>query len=416
MKLKEKSAEVLMRFHDLALYAVFVLWAALTFSPALVEISFVVALIAWSVWKIPQRFRIRGMPKIIWLPLAGFLLWAFLSWPVSEYPSKSFRGITKILQQILIFMMTTDLLQNRKRLQQFEKFFLFVAWIIFLDGIFQYCVGRDFLRGHWSEHSTAGFRIAASFGTYGKFASYLICTLPYLGLLGLYYRNEQNNLRHGWLAFLVFAGSLILLFLTRSRGALLAFAGGLIIMLLIKRKFLWLALLFVAAVGFVSLLPRSMIIHLDAEFKEQSLVERYYLWQRAADVIRAKPILGTGINTYAVAHQKYDRTQNWRVRNYYAHNGYLQMAAEIGLPGLILFLVFLFGYFVYSFQPVEGGLGDHRLCLGLLTGLTSFLVFSSVDTVLHNAQPVMTFWFLMGLQLAYRCSRERTSAAACSRL
>ncbi len=412
MKLKAPRAEVFMKFHDLALYAIFVLWAALTFSPALAEISFVVALAAWCVWKIPQNFRMDGMPKIIWIPLAVFLLWIFLSWPVSEYPSKSFRGITKILQQLLLFLMTADLLRTREGIRKFEKVFLFVAWVILLDGIFQYCFEKDFLRGHWVVHSRAGSRIAASFGSYGKFASYLICILPYLGLLGLYYRKAEKDLRRSCLALLVFSGSLGLLLLTRSRGAFLAFGAALVFMFLIRRKFLWLVLFLAAFLGGACLLPKGMLIHLDSEFKEQSLVERYYLWRRAVDVIRAKPIFGTGINTYAVAHQKYDRTQNWRVRNYYAHNGYLQMAAETGLPGLLFFLIFLFAYFFYSFQPFESPPWDHRFRLALLTGLFSFLVFSAVDTVLHNEQPALTFWFLMGLQLAYRHRENGLECAA----
>ena len=406
MKLENGNARILKGFHNLALCSVFAMWAALTFSPALVEISFVTALIGWVLWKIPQKFQISPIPKIIWIPLAGFLIWTLLAWAASEYPAKSFRGITKILQQVLIFVMAADLLKSRQDLRRFEKFFLFVAWVIFTDGIFQYCFGRDFIRGHWSEHSTAGFRIAASFGTYGKFASYLIGTIPYLGVLAFYFRNAMKDSKRCYLTLLVFGGYLLLLFCTRSRGALLAFGAALFFMLLLKRKFLWLLIFVVGIIGVAPLVPRNVVIHLDAELKEQSLVERYYLWQRAIHVIRAKPILGTGVNTYAVAHQKYDQTQNWRVRNYYAHNGYLQLAAETGLPGLFFFLMFLGGYFLYSFRSFEEAAWNCRLRTGLLTGLISFLVFSSVDTVLHNPQPVMTFWFLMGLQLAYRHSEK----------
>ena len=149
-----------------------------------------------------------------------------------------------------------------------------------------------------------------------------------------------------------------------------------------------------------------MLIHLDADRKEQSLVERYYLWDRAISVIKAKPLTGTGINTYAVAHQRYDTTKNWRVRNYYAHNGYLQLAAETGLPGLFLFLAFLIYQFVWSYRRLAqkkaaGEVTGYWIPLGLLTSMAGFLVFAFVDTVLHNEQSAMTFWYLAGLQSAY---------------
>jgi len=158
------------------------------------------------------------------------------------------------------------------------------------------------------------------------------------------------------------------------------------------------------AIGSVFFLPRSMVIHLDSEGKEQSFVERVYLWDRALQVIRARPWTGTGINTYSVAHQKYDQRQNWRVRNYYSHNGYLQIAAETGLPSLACLLAFLFFYFRRAIQSLregsEGGAG--RTLIGILTGLVNFLMLALVDTVFHNPQAVMGFWFLAGWGVAYQ--------------
>ncbi|MBI3313821.1 MAG: O-antigen ligase family protein [Candidatus Omnitrophica bacterium] len=152
-------------------------------------------------------------------------------------------------------------------------------------------------------------------------------------------------------------------------------------------------------------IPRSTLIHLDAEGKEQSLVERYYLWDRAISVIKARPLTGTGINTYTKVHPKYDRTQNWRVRNYYAHNGYLQLAAEIGVFGLLAFLIFLGIFFIQGLRAGNFSDWDGQLRFGLLMGTLNFLIFVMADTVLHNPQPVMTFWFLLGLHRAYLTSK-----------
>ena len=145
-----------------------------------------------------------------------------------------------------------------------------------------------------------------------------------------------------------------------------------------------------------------MIIHLDADNREQSLVERYYLWDRALNVIRAKPFGGTGINTYAAAHAKYDKTQNWRVRNYYAHNGYLQTAAETGLIGLGLLLAGLWLLLRRGLHRVRD-YGNAPISVRLwavLTGVFAFLIMSLVDTVMHNNQSVKLFWLWLGLLAA----------------
>jgi len=197
---------------------------------------------------------------------------------------------------------------------------------------------------------------------------------------------------------------LLLLFWTRLRGAWVAFIGGVLFFLWTAKKRIYLAFVMLALGSLFFLLPRSMIIHLDYYGKEQSLIERLYLWDRAVQVIAARPLTGTGINTYAVAHQKYDQRQSWRVKNYYSHNGYLQIAAETGLPSLACFLAFLFFYFQNSLRLLKGlSGGEERVrLLGFLTGIVNFLILGIIDTIFHNPQAVMGFWFLVGWAVAYQ--------------
>jgi len=69
----------------------------------------------------------------------------------------------------------------------------------------------------------------------------------------------------------------------------------------------------------------------------------------------------------------------------------------------MLFLLFLFQYIRFSLRAgrLREGHYHWNIQLGLLTGIVGFLVLVLVDTVLHNPQPVMTFWYLMGLQWAH---------------
>ncbi len=381
------------------------LWWALTFSSALSEIAFFAALILWMIWKVrDNRFFTGQMPlSLLWLFL-GFVVLSLFSHFWSEFPDQSFRGVFKLMQHVTLFCMVLDTFDSKESIRKFQWVFLIVAAVTCLNGFWQYYFGADFLRGIASQDASAGTRISASFKSYGHLGVYMAMIIPPLvGYIGVIKARTQSKALL-ILSCLCLIGCLTALFLTRSRGAFLGLLAGCLAFIILRKKMLWLLLLTVLVGGSFFVLPKSMIIHLDADMKEQSIVERYYLWDRAIHVIKAKPLTGTGINTYDVAHPKYDKTQNWRVKGYYAHNGYLQMAAETGLPALLLFLAFLFWYSILSFRHERALFKRHEqnLIMSFMIGMISFLAIAAVDTVMHNPQPIMIVWYLLGIQWAHQ--------------
>lgn len=395
-------AAVQSRLKTYCLIFLLVLWAALSFSSALVEISFAFAVLIYF-FLILKKYKnmCSGISshKIAVLYLLGFVILSVLSIFWSENHELSIRGSLKVLQQVMIFGMVFTAVNHSKDFQWFERVFLSMLVLLAVNGIYQYFTGRDFIRGFEIEAASSGPRITASFKSYGLLASYLISTIPLLFAILLIRMKEKSRAMKIFALAALLILNLALLYWTRSRGAFVAFALGTTVILILLKFYRVLLALLVAGALFLVMLPRSMVIHLDAEGKEQSLVERYYLWDRAVQVIQAKPLTGTGINTYASTHAKYDKTQNWRVRNYYAHNGYLQMAAETGVASLLFFLAFLFYYMSRNVNLSTKTSEQTRILFwGVTGGLFNFIILASVDTVLHNPLPAMTFWYLLGLQ------------------
>lgn len=396
-----KSQSKLSVLKSLAIYSLFVLWGTLTFTPALAEVSYVVAFFAWFFWHIFSRTFPKLPPRSVFFPLCIFMAGVVLSYFTSEFPRNSLSGIWKIAKLFWVFLMTADLFSDPKTFKRFETVFWIVAWVVLINTAVQFFHGKDLLRMKPYEDSGAGIRLTGSFGTYGKLASYLVVTIPFL----------FTAIAAGWNSWswpkrifssLLFAGSSALLFYTKSRGAILSFVLGLGLVLLLRKQFKILVFLLLAGIAAIFVLPRNMVIHLDADKKEQSIVERFTLWDRAIHVIKAKPWTGTGINTYADAHAKYDQTNSWRVKNYYAHNGYLQLAAETGIPCTAALLWFLAVYLIKSFSKIPVEPERKIKSLGLLAGILNFLIFTMVDTVFQSPQPVVTFWYLLGAHWAYQ--------------
>ncbi len=400
-----------------AVISMLALWASTTFSIALMEISFVCALIFWAGWNIqlkmgilPQKMGGRAdAPKIgwaLWTPLVFFVMAVLVSFFASEYPKQSFRGLFKIAKPLLAFILAADLFRNERDSKRFDLAFVITFLIVTIDCSIQYAFGKDILRGFAAEDSNAGIRLVGPFGNFAKMAAYLVLVIPVFGLS--FWRDlvQKDQYKRSFFALALALAGFTLLYLTRCRGPVVALVLSFLILFIYKRWFKALGLAVILCLALLSAVPHNVLIHLDAEKKEQSIVERFELWKRALDVIEAKPWTGTGINTYNVAHEKYDKEQNWRVRGYYAHNGDLQLTAEIGIPGIFFFLLFFFFLFKRALQAarrVRGSPEEYGL-LGLLTGLLAFLIYAAADNNLQSPPSLMMFWYLTGVMLARRQS------------
>jgi putative inorganic carbon (hco3(-)) transporter len=406
-------------FRNYTVISMLVLWASLTFSIALTEIAFVSAFIFWIGWHIQLK---KGLCQtvssggksdwVFWTPLALFFLSVLISFFTSEYPKQSFRGLFKIAKPLLAFMMAIDLFGDTQSQKRFRGIFLGTFLLVLIDCSIQYAFGKDILRGFAAEQSAAGIRLVGPFGNFAKMATYLVLVVP---VFGMRFWSDFTRPEHRKKSFyslgLAIAG-FVLLYLTRCRAPVVALVLSSGLLFIYKRWFKVLGIALLLCLALLAIAPRGVIIHQDAQGKEQSIVERFELWKRALDVVEAKPWTGTGINTYNVAHEKYDKEQNWRVRGYYAHNGYLQLTAEIGLPGIFFFLLFLLMFF----RRILGGLGaicnspEEYARLGLLTGLLAFLIYAAADNNLQSPPSLMFFWFTAGILFARQNSPAENAA------
>ena len=133
--------------------------------------------------------------------------------------------------------------------------------------------------------------------------------------------------------------------------------------------------------------------------------ERSLLWRKAVLMIQDSPALGLGVNTYS----RNEFARKWpgvSVDHQYAHNGYLQMAAEIGLLGLFSFLSVMLYLLFVCFKAF---LTDRRnppdlvaIGLSLTFGVVVFLIHGAFDTGLQSLLLVNLLWMAAGFAYAVR--------------
>jgi len=352
-------------------------------------------------WVLKKAILDKSRPSFdnISILLAAYFLWAAVSFFNTANLWVSIGGLLKIIKYLLIFLAASDFIENKPAEKKAVLIFLGVGFVAALDGIFQHIAGFDFFRFHMMDRLDSLYRNTAAFHTPNDFAGYLILTIPiFLG--GLLF--SKNSVQNKILLAIPLSALLFCLYRTGSRGAWLAFIAGIFLLsFLTKKRRVLVILLLVLFVG----LALSPVILERAKglfnTNDSTTWERLKLWQGAVSMIKAHPVLGHGINTYNINFPKY-RPTDYLPDNRYAHNCYLQMAAEIGVVGAGIFLLFLVFGVMRAVQKVRA-LDDSWLkysLLGMAAGIVAFLFHSAIDTDLYSMRLGTLFWLSFGLLIA----------------
>ena len=263
-------------------------------------------------------------------------------------------------------------------------------------------------------------RLAGTFKMPNDLGAYLVIVLPlaigyFVASFGLSGRNGRTPQNWKFIAVLGICsctmGANLVLTLTRAAW-IGVFVATLYIAIYFQRKLLW-GLLAIALLS-PFLMPQAVKDRFEIMRQRPSgfMSERPQWWKTSVQLIAKHPITGIGLGRFRHEYQLH-APAGFHHKPYHAHNIYLHIAVEQGIPSLILFLGILFLIFR---QLLALRKRDDFWCAGLFIGgsgfLISALVYGLADQILHQ-RPLLIFWFLIGLVFYVSDpdnSRERRSA------
>jgi len=133
---------------------------------------------------------------------------------------------------------------------------------------------------------------------------------------------------------------------------------------------------------------------------DTSATLRIALWESTLAMIADRPLFGIGWGAYQLVYPTYDFFINDPdTIIYHAHNMYLHLAAEIGVPGLLVFLALMIGHARLALATAENAANRwvSGLMLGVLAAVIGLAVGGLTDYILFNPQMAMLFWLLNAL-------------------
>jgi O-antigen ligase len=124
---------------------------------------------------------------------------------------------------------------------------------------------------------------------------------------------------------------------------------------------------------------------------------RSHFWSVTLNVIKAYPVIGSGLGSFGVIYTRYD-SRNGFYRLEQAHNDYLQTLADGGIIGGVLGLAFLLILFRKGFARRETDDKFRRgVATGALAGCFAVLIHSFFDFTLHTTSNALLFLILAAL-------------------
>ncbi len=376
--------------------------AAISITLFAVLSSFFIGLFFLSLWRSKETARLGD--AFLGLLLL-YLLMNLLSLSQTNFWPESLRGVLKVARQVALCAGIIYTLDSPEKVKKLYPWFFVTAAVLAMDAFFQGSTGRDFFNG---RQMTAYFgesgRLTGPFKHANDFSAYLsLVGILFLGmnLDGLHFLSKKKY----FLYLGGFAMTLAALLGSYSRSGWFAFLITAFLMGLIKKSKVvtgaFLVILIWAAFFSPPLIKQRVCSVWDPHGGAFS--ERSQLWGEAIRMIKKSPLLGLGVNTYSKNEPSYKTdTSDFQ----YAHNGYLQIAAETGLLGLSSFLAAMIYFLFVSFKVFlgRGSLDPYLRSAGasLAFGIVAFLIHSFFDTDLQSILLVNLLWIAVGFAWAIR--------------
>jgi O-antigen ligase len=386
----------------LLLYVVVIVTYAVPFGQAVMIIALLGLVMEGSV-----RFP-------LFLGLFGaFVLLAFMSHFSSAWPAVVREEALEFGKVWLIALVAVSVLRDKRRVRLFMLLFL-AAYALYP------------VRGTLINYFLSGYTI---FGRavwnyiYANPNDLAALTLLQLSIAAAYYVAEPP----GWLKRAALVGMVVLplvILLTQSRGAFLGLLFFGVLALSTQRKKL-------RIVGFVAMILVAAMLVLPStawdrlgmvkaigggaetlgELDDQgSAEERYQIWETSFRIISDNPVTGVGWSAYPRANALYSPGLGARD----THSTYLNLTAELGFPGLLLFLCLIAAALARA-EVVRRKLREtdpvaaQQLRL-LVLGLLGFLIagiFASYAKLTFLYLHLVLMWTLGEASLRYAASASR---------
>ncbi len=424
-----ESIEAITIFLVILLPLVFYPYLVRVFNPPKELVFEVLTVIALGFWlcRLIVRGNVRLNKNSINLPVLLFMLIGTLSLIWSDNPYITLQELPLFLAGPLLFFIIINNIIKQEQVKRIIAGIITIGSLMGIYGFLQY-QGIDF--SFW-QSNIGRQQVFGLFGNVNYFAEYII--IPLTLAVPLFFAVKNKIIKTFLFIGILFMGSSLVL--TFTRGSYLAFGLSLLFMLLLfiskeglskifnnYKKLIIFFLLLIIIVSAVIFIPnpfneRGTVLYkikartsISQLTQGSSIARRIAIWKFTWMMVEDKSVLGSGLGTFQSNSLRYqgeffDQDDN---RDKYpygiadkSHNEYLQLWAELGIIGLIIFLWIITGYFVSGIRFLKKFKNKDNMQFALVTGLMGAIMAILIDAVfgfpMQLPASVSLFWLIIAL-------------------
>lgn len=406
-----EAAESKWPFHMLLAFTFVMLLAPQQAFPVLAPFRIALLVVIGSVLTYMYARVVRGQPFLEMkpgiLPALLIALWAVMTVPMSYWPGGSVAFLTgEYFKTLAVFLLLAHIIDTLGKLRTL------LLGLVLMAVPLAVTVLIDFAAGSFSQ---AGDRVLLVYdapltANPNDLALMLNILLPFAIALFLGSRGKTLLRIALGAAICIFVTTIVLTF---SRAGFLALAViFMVYMWRLRRRpeRLWIPLALVLMLFALPFVPDSYFdrlstitnIEADASLSAQT---RYSDMLVALQLVAQNPMIGAGagMNIYAMNEARGETSLE-------IHNVYLQYGVDLGLPGLLLFLV-LYAICLRTAQTVIERarlMPEPNTLFYLAEGIKVSLIAFAVEAMFHPVAYNFYFYYIAGLAVALRtvCDRE----------
>jgi len=306
----------------------------------------------------------------------------------------------------ILFLIVFVSIIKKQDIKDIFKILTIQVLLLALFAIYQKFTGAFISNDFWAAGATR--RVTSVFGYPNALALYLA---PIIILLIGWLTRRIWNLEFGiWnffvscFLFLVTCAAIAAVYFTKSKGALLAILAGIIFYAIFyknKRK-IFFSILIIAI-----LLSCYLVFSGNLNLKGSATVEggdsistRFEMWSETFSMLKNKPLLGAGLAGYQQSVARY-HTKDYIEIYLYPHNIILNFWTEIGLLGLIAFILIIIWFYRIGFKFVETrrGASLQEINVILMAAMIALLTHGLVDVPYFKNDLAVLFWVIVGMMI-----------------